>query len=216
MRLLSMMQAVSLTLPSNEVHQRVCAECGETFTRHWTLSYHASTTGHAAYTCQNCDATFSRLDVLSRHQLQHSPPSQKWSCTLCRKWKAPNGFNRKDHLTQHLRNYHYIEDEKSQHKYYGWLVVGDPSFHAYCQQEGCSLFRTTADAPKDRADALFPTRSAYTTHLRKEHNMSEFPCPLPGCKRTEKKGFFQKRALMRHMKKDHEVDYNEYVESQDS
>jgi hypothetical protein len=56
--------------------------------------------------------------------------------------------------------------------------------------------------------SLFPTRAAFTKHMR-EHDSSIFPCPFARCKRVNGKGFFQKRALIKYMKAEHDIDVAE-------
>jgi hypothetical protein len=187
-------------------HGRFCNECNALFSTHWLINDHARTTGHQAYRCTECDASFSRLDVLGRHRQEHQPIAKIHSCDYCKKWRAPNGFRRKDHLTQHLRNYHHFQiDTKAQDPDSDWLVGGkeDPGFRRHCLHEGCPLFRHDSDG--DKMSSLFPTRSAFTAHMKKEHDKSIYPCSQPGCARINGKGFFRERDLMKHMRRVHSI-----------
>lgn len=168
-------------------------------------------TGHVAYKCPSCDSTFSRRDVMLRHGLQHSAPTTKYSCKHCKKWRAPNGFKRQDHLIQHMRNYHHIENEAlpTSDRIYYRLDPKSSGFYSYCLHEECTLFRSPLSFREQESlaeEPLFSTRSAFTKHMRSEHDRSLFPCTSAGCKRVNGKGFFQKRAFIKHMKAEHGID----------
>lgn len=191
-------------------HGYTCFECGESFSSHWVLNDHAVKTDHESYHCTECDAKFSRLDVLKRHKIQHLPTAKKYSCKHCKKWRAPNGFTRKDHLTQHERNYHHIEStESSGQTAYSWGGIDELRFFTWCLHEGCPLFRpSNANGTYNSIlvwNPLFPSRGAFTKHMRQEHDETPFPCTKAGCKRINGKGFFRKRDLMKHMKREHEI-----------
>ena len=191
-------------------HGHTCAQCSQSFKNHDTLGYHAAVTGHCSYSCRSCDSTFSRRDVMLRHKKLHTAVTIKYSCPHCKNWRAPNGFARKDHLVQHMRNYHHIEDSKhTQNRSSHWSdSPEDAAFHGYCIHESCTLFRLplTRNEKVDLAkQPLFPSRSAFTKHMRSEHDRSTFSCTVAGCKRVNGKGFFQKRAWIKHMKAKHDI-----------
>jgi hypothetical protein len=172
------------------------------------LARHAAKTVHEAYRCNDCDAGFSRLDVLKRHRDQHLANQKKYSCSHCKRWRAPNGFARKDHLIQHLRNYHHIDADDS------GVADGssrtfsyeDPAFYACCLHEGCPLFWSVEGRGWELGQKpLFKTRGELTKHVRKEHDETPFPCTKIGCKRVKGKGFFRKRDFLKHMKKEHDI-----------
>ncbi|KAG0652852.1 hypothetical protein D0Z07_0037 [Hyphodiscus hymeniophilus] len=143
-----------------------------------------------------------RIDVLKRHKLQHSSAQQRYSCTHCKKWRAPNGFVRKDHLTQHLRNYHHIDTYYSEPLY----IDQNPQslgFYICCLHEGCPLFRLEED--RWGQNPLFNSRGDFTKHMRKEHDETPFPCTKAGCKRINGKGFFRKKDFLKHMKREHDI-----------
>jgi len=83
-----------------------CQQCHLTFTVSEHLNQHALETKHEAFKCKepDCAGTFSRLDDLRRHNRKHQPDTQRWRCPHCP--AESKGFSRKDHLTQHLRNFH--------------------------------------------------------------------------------------------------------------
>lgn len=187
-----------------------CDECGEFFERSYQINNHIRATDHAAYKClfADCQATFTRQDVMLRHQLGHAKNPVKYSCTHCKKWRSPNGFKRLDHLKQHLKNYHHIEDSSIDHFNGSGSEPKDPAFFLYCPHQKCPLFRevTNYDWGKRGAiqeEHLFKSRSDFTTHLRKEHDDSIYPCTVNGCKRIGGKGYFRKRDLKKHVTKAH-------------
>jgi hypothetical protein len=45
--------------------------------------------------------------------------------------------------------------------------------------------------------------------MREEHDETPFPCTKAGCKRVNGKGFFRKRDLMKHMKREHDISEEE-------
>lgn len=79
-------------------NSRRCVECREPFKFSEELNRHSQKTGHAGFECPSadCDATFSRHDSMVRHQPLHKENTIKYSCPHCKKWRAPNGFPRKD------------------------------------------------------------------------------------------------------------------------
>jgi hypothetical protein len=56
-----------------------------------------------------------------------------------------------------------------------------------------------------RRENLFASRGEYTKHMRQEHDETPFPCSKAGCKRVNGKGFFRKRDLMKHLKREHDI-----------
>ncbi|KAF2185852.1 hypothetical protein K469DRAFT_664858 [Zopfia rhizophila CBS 207.26] len=174
-----------------------CHECKESFDNLATLEDHARATGHTCFFCEHlgCEKTFSRLDSYQRHQKAHQDDVQRHPCKYCRKYRGANGFKRKDHLTQHLRNYHHIgEDEAS-------TLWGRYS----CPHGGCSEHRKPVGGHIYVFNDEHPFRklSDYTKHMKKVHDESQFPCPEFGCDRVGGKGYSRKRDLVKHQIKCH-------------
>lgn len=174
-------------LNNDHVELRTCHQCGEVFWCREALSGHAASTGHAAYACEEvgCEATCSRYDVYVRHKALHREDVPRFPCPHYKRHRGRDGFKRKDHLTQHLRNYHHIGEED---------VVGDSKS---CYHEDCSAYR---EQPRYEGHA-FKKSSDYTAHVRKAHDESPYPCTKPGCNRVGGKGYFRERDLMKHQKK---------------
>ncbi|KAI1747559.1 hypothetical protein F4782DRAFT_535319 [Xylaria castorea] len=93
-----------------------CFECFVAFQNDSKLSKHGKDEGHRPYACL-CGKTFSRLYTLTRHLSSRSAASvtssvgAKHPCPLCTKYDGEKAFNRRDHLLQHLRVLHKIEDK---------------------------------------------------------------------------------------------------------
>ena len=131
-------------------------------------------------------------------------------------YRGNNGFKRKDHLKQHIRNYHRIEtEEKLIHacEYddckdsYGSLKVftvfeqfanhmldAHNSSAYVCQFDGCDRVGLNG----------FENDKLRKLHLKKEHP-SPFQCQHPGCDRVGKKGWMRERDMVKHMKNAHGI-----------
>jgi len=157
-----------------------CFDCHTRFKVVAFLEHHASETGHAAFVCSedSCGSRFLRKDVYLRHMLGHTPGAPRHPCHLCGTYRGSKGFKRKDHLTQHLHNYHH---------------VALPEWYSFsrlkCNQGDCLM--------------EFKKQSELTAHLKKEHDYSEFPCDEPGCNRVGGKGYTRKIDLLKHKAKVH-------------
>ena len=157
---------------------------------------------HTAYACRfpDCGSGAARLTDLLRHQLTHISSVARHPCPHCRRYFEPslyfrleadwnrhrgtNGFKRKDHLRQHIRNYHHIEADGSQ--------FGPLTFE--CPREDCDRIGSTA----------FEGKKLLQLHLRKDHD-SPFQCPQPGCDRVGTKGWMREFDMVKHVNKVHGV-----------
>lgn len=171
---------------------RSCNQCQAAFSNIATLGKHASETGHASFFCleDDCGKTFSRFDVFQRHLDTHRSNVRRFPCQHCRRHRGANGFKRKDHLTQHLRNYHHIG-------------VDDVSGNSRsCPHGDCPEWKPAGTRGDQHA---FQKGSDYIAHMRKVHKESEFPCTEPGCDRTGPKGYFRMRDFQKHKLKAHGI-----------
>ncbi|KAI0444087.1 hypothetical protein F4803DRAFT_549484 [Xylaria telfairii] len=93
-----------------------CIECRIPFRNNTKLLEHGKETGHRPYACY-CGKRFSRLYTFTRHLGSGAAAPAtggvggKHPCPLCTKYDGEKGFNRRDHLLQHLRVRHKIENK---------------------------------------------------------------------------------------------------------
>lgn len=163
------------------------------------IDQHAASETHETHPCSfdSCASTFTCKPDRLRHEMLHTNDElPKYPCTHCRRHRGVNGFKRKDHLTQHLRNYHHIQPESSQ----GWRLV------YACSHDDCRDYRP--ESPKEeslREDFGYPfkTLAARTKHLKEVHNESKFPCPVPLCEKVGGQGYERKSDLVKHINAKH-------------
>jgi len=173
---------------------RSCQQCAMKFSSTDSLNQHALDTHHAAFKCshEGCAAQFTRSDVHRRHLLRHTASIVRFPCPHCEKYQGKAGFIRKDHLTQHLRNFHRIGAPQGNHK------------NKACPHPTCTEYRNQQYQSRD-GSAYMPFRksSDYITHMRKVHDESPFPCSVHGCTRVRGQGYFRLADLLKHRKKAH-------------
>jgi hypothetical protein len=174
-----------------------CGHCIEVFKSRLGLEWHISDTGHASLVCnhENCGKIFSRVDTYQRHQRNHQKDAKLFSCKYCKKYRGRNGFKRKDHLNQHIRNYHHIGEDEA---------TGVSYQRRWCPKKECPESRpenTLWNAP-----GVFTSSKAWIEHMRTVHEESEFSCPQPGCDRINGKGYFRGNDLRAHLRKVHGTD----------
>jgi hypothetical protein len=184
------------------VHQDVftCDECMYVGKSQYEVALHASNTGHASFSCNHdgCGKRFSRLDTYQRHERTHREDAKRFPCRYCKKYRGPKGFKRKDHLTQHIRNYHHIgEDEE----------VGKMFDRKWCPKQECTDSKPDSMPHWDRGGkGTFASSKEWIKHIRTVHDESEFSCPQPGCDRVNGKGYFCQNDLRAHLRKVHGTD----------
>lgn len=163
-----------------------CQECYETFQVMEHLNQHAQQTKHRAFRCQSCDTTCTRLDDLRRHDRRHQVDAPQFPCRLC----PQKSFGRQDHLTQHMRNWHRVDQ-----------LPGTSSACRSCPHLSCPQYRDSNGMA--HMPLPFAQSKDYVRHMRNEHNESPFPCQEPGCSRVNGKGYFREVDLVKHQKKSH-------------
>ncbi|KID83059.1 Zinc finger, C2H2-type/integrase, DNA-binding protein [Metarhizium guizhouense ARSEF 977] len=93
----------------------VCVKCYMAFRNNTELWRHGKNAGHHPYAC-HCNKSFTRLDALKRHLnsraagRETSKAKARHSCLFCGKYAGEKGFDRRDHLLQHLRVRHRFEE----------------------------------------------------------------------------------------------------------
>ena len=180
-----------------------CVECGVSLASKTDLLRHAKQMQHQPYSCE-CGALFSRLDVLNRHLNSLSTNDPEYPCKYCRRHRGANGFRRRDHLTQHIRNYHHLEmNDESTEDSTSRLAYSFPM----CTHPDCPHYRDEAFKTLPRSiqktNKPFPTQSAYTKHMREEHNECPFPCDVQGCDRVGRRGYFREKDMIKHRRQSH-------------
>ncbi len=181
----------------------VCQECNTQFRNRTALDGHAKQAQHAPYLCL-CGVTFSRFDVMNRH-IDKFSPRMRHPCPYCTRFSGLEAFPRRDHLTQHLRNFHNIDisDGTQDSQPPAKKRIGRNKILS-CPHEGCVYHsQTTAmppNPPGNQDQIVFRKRQEFTQHLREVHNESLFPCNILGCDRNGGRGFFRKRDLLKHQK----------------
>ena len=173
-----------------------CDQCMEVFKNAFGLECHAYGL-HIKFVCkqENCGRGFTRADTYKRHQRDHLPDVRRFPCRYCKKYRGKNGFKRKDHLTQHVRNYHHIgEDSTSSMHWYTW-----------CPKSDCTKSEPAGVAGYS-AESAFSSSKQWFSHMRTEHDECEHSCPQPGCDRVKGKGYFRAADLRTHLRKVHGTD----------
>ncbi|KAI4938755.1 uncharacterized protein J4E92_000036 [Alternaria infectoria] len=144
---------------------------------------------------EGCEKQFSRLDTYQRHQRTHREDSKRFPCKYCKKYRGKNGFKRKDHLTQHVRNYHHIGEGDQ---------VCKLDDRKWCPKKECPESRPAS--VDDWQQGAFATSKEWVKHMRTVHDESGFSCPQAGCDRINGKGYFRPADLRIHLRKAHGTD----------
>ncbi|KAL2352376.1 hypothetical protein BJ546DRAFT_849622 [Cryomyces antarcticus] len=129
-----------------------------------------------------CTKRYGRRDVFLRHCSTHKA-SVRYPCPLCQKYDGPQAFKRRDHLQQHMLNYHDIPPTE--------LTPG------FCPNNSCSFSQSNAEC------RVFRTRKEYDSHLREAHGKGTFECAWPGCQRVGKRGYARESDLIKHRQRKH-------------
>lgn len=142
---------------------------------------------------------FAKLDTLLRHigRFQDLPPG--YHCEDCKK-----GFKRKDHLVQHLRHFHRLQDAQIATQFPTREAFKNviPVCHFRCDYSRGDSF-TAQPLEFQAKHAPFAKKSDYTEHMRKVHGWSPYSCKVPLCDKVDKNGYFNEKALQKHMQEKH-------------
>jgi len=177
----------------------ICDECNQAFSSDHGLSSHGGRQQHSPYACK-CTQKFSRLDVLQRHLSKYQPGQPTYPCSRCKRHTGDKGFKRKEHLTQHLRNYHHIGLEEQ-------TEISNVLKDSVCPHPDCPQHRGLGYRrllwTQQMEPRPFKRQADYTKHMREEHDESTFPCDVPHCDRVGGKGYFREKDLVKHRKAKH-------------
>ncbi|OTB04525.1 hypothetical protein M426DRAFT_11419 [Hypoxylon sp. CI-4A] len=202
----SLDQTVS-TETNQQVHDPLyCVNCQTSFETRKELRRHAREEQHNVIGCL-CGKTFSRPDALIRHC---DKKDRKFPCTFCKRHRDEDSFHRQDHLAQHLRGYHKLEEERI--ITICGTTTGDYNVRwLQCPQPACEFHRggdfDSLSWEEQEKQKPFQTRGEYTRHLKDVHNASPFHCPVQEpwneCQRVGAKGYATAQGLRKHLVKDH-------------
>ncbi|KAI1873467.1 hypothetical protein JX265_005089 [Neoarthrinium moseri] len=143
-----------------------------------------------------------RLDVLHRHIDSYANAMPKFPCSFCKLHRGRRGFQRRDHLVQHLRGYHKFDSEEinqavpaARGRTREWVLP-------VCPHSGCAHHRGESFYDLSRMEQMqqgpFGKRSELTKHLKDDHGETPFPCDVPGCDKTGAKGYVREKDCMKH------------------
>lgn len=194
------------------VHQQIqgpapfsCAQCHESFPNKNQLDKHGRKAIHKAFAC-SCGRSFPRSDALYRHLQSNFEDGYQFRCTFRKCPRSKRGFSRRDHLGQHLQNYHKLD----QKQFNEVIPVQRHTLNTYrCIVPMCELNRgeETQDIhwTEWNDQAPFKKRSDCMRHLKEVHNFTPFPCPVAECKRIGPKGYTSFDGLKNHLDREHEL-----------
>ncbi|KAI1476614.1 hypothetical protein F4774DRAFT_392418 [Daldinia eschscholtzii] len=183
-----------------------CAECNGSFRFRNELEKHAISLHHSPYAC-SCGKGFSRTDALKRHINYFDATSRSYPCYDCRSYRNENAFRRRDHLLQHLRNYHNLDTQRIKLSYRHQYWVDDSSMILVCHHSGCEHYRNKEFRKLSRSDqkeqSPFKKVSDYTKHLKEAHGETAFHCRVAGCDREGSKGYLRESDFRKHLARQH-------------
>ncbi|KAI0471571.1 hypothetical protein GGR56DRAFT_80147 [Xylariaceae sp. FL0804] len=152
-----------------------------------------------------CDLQFAKLFTLTRHIKTSQPSISEYPCERCEAYQGPGAFKRKDHLTQHLRGFHSL-DEAEMAKSFPPRKTRMYNIPV-CHVPGCIHYRDESFKDLTAGEKLqnmpFLKQSDYTDHMKKEHDWSPYPCKFEGCKKVNSKGYFSRTLLIKHRNEQH-------------
>ncbi|OTB16132.1 hypothetical protein K445DRAFT_95771 [Daldinia sp. EC12] len=183
-----------------------CAECNGSFRFRHELEEHVISSHHSPYAC-SCGKRFSRTDTLRRHINSFDAKSHSYPCYDCRSYRDGNAFRRRDHLLQHLRNYHNLDAQRINLSYRHQYWVNDGSMILVCHHSGCEHYRNKKFRELSRSDqkeqSPFKKVSDYTKHLKEAHGETAFHCHVAGCDRKGSKGYLRESDFRKHLARQH-------------
>ncbi|KAI5924222.1 hypothetical protein F4810DRAFT_719465 [Camillea tinctor] len=193
---------------------RFLGECGLQFDSQYALDKHIRSP-HARDHCIvnrrqficRCGQNFAKLFTLERHIKNFQKCKPEYPCDECDTYRGSKAFSRKDHLVQHLREFHKYDAAQLEARFPHdesmvrvWAV-------SVCHIKSCEHYRgddfQELEYQEREQNRPFARQSDYTAHMKKEHDWSPHPCDFPGCKKVKGKGFFSFTALVKHRDEQH-------------
>lgn len=108
---------------------------------------------------------------------------------------CPRTFHRKDHVTQHLRQYHRVSNDTNERL----VVLCMHQEHTLPSLDLVSLHGSLTP----RCGQAFASNAELQKHIRKVHKETPFQCPVYGCSRVGADGCVSKHARATHQRKEH-------------
>ncbi|KAH6990399.1 hypothetical protein BKA56DRAFT_206117 [Ilyonectria sp. MPI-CAGE-AT-0026] len=183
----------------------VCIECGSVMTSKSNLDFHGTDEGHSPFAC-TCGRRFSRSDVLTRHLKTKNNTQPQHPCPYCKRHRGKSAFHRRDHLKQHIVEYHKFDNEET-------IPCIKPSniswypFIGACAEPTCPDYRDISfyclSDSEQKKTQPFPKLSEYNKHMRDVHSIAPFPCAASGCDRVGAKGYLREKDLINHHRSMH-------------
>lgn len=177
----------------------VCIECGSVKKTKSDLDFHGTTQRHSPFAC-TCGRRFSRSDVLTRHLKTKNNTQPQHPCPYCKRHRGKSAFHRRDHLKQHIVEYHKFDNEESPKD--PWMP-----FVGVCVEPTCPDYEDISfyclGYPEQRKKNPFLKHSEYNKHMRDVHSITPFPCAASGCDRVGAKGYLREKDLVKHHRSMH-------------
>lgn len=177
-----------------------CIECHQVMSCRARLQEHANSTQHSPFQCA-CGTRFARLDVLHRHIDSYDKAMPKFPCTSCKFHRGKLGFRRRDHLVQHLRGYHKLDQEEINQISPSSRTMRLSSMPV-CPHPGCEYHRTASFQFLSDEEQLrtrpFAKQGDLTKHMKEVHDETPFPCTISGCDKVGAKGYVREKDFMKH------------------
>lgn len=125
--------------------------------------------------------------------------------TKCISYRGKNGFRRKDHLRQHIRKYHRMEDYElsglCQECYFTYTSLEELADHMLQKHQSSAYLCIGKGCDRTGMNG-FASGKELKAHVREDHS-STFQCSFLGCDRIGTKGWIRERDMDKHMEKKH-------------
>ncbi|KAI1318282.1 hypothetical protein F5Y16DRAFT_392082 [Xylariaceae sp. FL0255] len=188
-------------------------ECAKPCSNDADLRKHGQQEGHRPYGCL-CGSRFGRLDVLTRHIKSKINSNPEHPCPHCDRYQGSRAFQRYDHLVQHLRTFHKLDQEAIvKLKRHGSPEINRGSPQQ--TQDPASAPPVIALAPigQQLRDGFEPNvPNVIGQQFPAEYHLAAFqepashlPCPIRDCPLVDHLGFQDQQALDEHMLNIHQL-----------
>ncbi|KAH6996991.1 hypothetical protein EDB80DRAFT_138629 [Ilyonectria destructans] len=183
----------------------VCIECGSARKMKSDLDVHGTHQGHSPFAC-TCGRRFSRSDVLARHLKTKNNTQPQHPCPYCKRHRGRSAFRRRDHLKQHIVEYHKFDNEETIPCIKSSKVEWSP-FIGVCAEPTCPDYRDISfyclSDSEQKKTRPFLKYSEYSKHRKDVHSITPFPCTASGCGRVGAKGYLREKDLTNHHRSMH-------------